>query len=495
MERLNKFENPQIEKTCGQLAISAGLRFLSKFEKELGHRYEPMVLPVPGESSPDDNDNSQPTVESLHTLHLLNWLALFLAQSNHDSTAVSIVKMDNAIVFYVSINKDTADTSYRQRAESLLECVYNVITHHVTGASARQGETGTQINGLIHTLVEKCWPKISQRLEELKVAITKAGGSESVVKIWPKGHRYQEPPNTDSKLKSSPIKCLQDQLTTLNTMNVPGLTEGTVETRFECLMQALESCKVLVDQHSVPKSDDNDWFKNLGDATYITLDQIYHHVRSVYDYYFTTSEFLAGGVNLLCKHIGTPNSKDKLREHMKILWVRDLPQFCIGSTCKWDLSPKEWIDGIIDDYSVTKPTLISPPRDKVHQLTLTTSCASLWTKGDPISARIHPGIELLYYLEDKNLATVCDVIGTSSELCCACGIYFEKLRDKQLRKRWLTRSRCTNMIETNWLLPPTNNRHHVGKNKWARFTALQTGAHIRKRTASSIDAYLKKNRE
>lgn len=48
MERLNKFENPQIEKSCGQLAISAGLRLLSKLEKELGHRYEPMVLPVLG---------------------------------------------------------------------------------------------------------------------------------------------------------------------------------------------------------------------------------------------------------------------------------------------------------------------------------------------------------------------------------------------------------------------------------------------------------------
>lgn len=85
-----------LNRIAGQLSISAGLRIFSTLEKEISFKCKNTL--GKGIEKPDDFD--------MELLSILNWIALFFAQTSQDSAAVAISKDAETDVLnvYVSIN-------------------------------------------------------------------------------------------------------------------------------------------------------------------------------------------------------------------------------------------------------------------------------------------------------------------------------------------------------------------------------------------------------
>lgn len=486
MQRLNKFDRPSFETDRGQTVLSAALRVTSRLEKEVPHRYKPLLRHRP---RPEAISSESSTV-----LQLLNWIALFLAHSSRDSTAAAITEEhDKSLCIHLSINKDKLEDSDRHRAVSMLYSIYQAITDQVQRNKSSQQQKPDLYNTLILLIINNCWPMISHRMEQLKDSIRNAGGVESLIGLWPPGYKHQDSSSTDAAAAgSSPFNQLRKQLETLSTISVQKLNEGTEDQRLQCLTKALHACEILISQNYVPRAEDVNWYADLDDSTYRKLDEVYCHVLSVYDYRSLTMKFISDGVIFLRNHIGTPDDEQMFGRKLTVIWIRDFLKLSLKSDCLWELSPEQWLSNLLIAYSAPS-SVMCKPKGKEQKATFLHHCADFWSTGNAISALVHPEVELLYYLmqlgEERTL--VCDAIGTDSELCFACYIYFDKVDDNG-DMMWLRRSGTgsLNKVQDDWLLPPVNNAHCVGKLQWAQHAAVQTSAIIFHRAARCIDAYL-----
>lgn len=489
MQRLNKFDRPSFEAYRGQTVLSASLRVTSRLEKEVPHRYKPLLRHRPRPEAISS--------ESSTLLQLLNWIALLLAHSSSDSTAAAITEEnDKSLCIHVSINKDEVEESDRRRATSMLHCIYQAITDQAQHNTSSQQQKPDLYNTLIRSIINNCWSMISHRMEQLKVSIRHAGGIESLIGLWPLEFKHQDSSGTDEAAAgSSPFNQLRKQLETLSTISVQKLNEGTEDQRLQCLTTALHACEILISHNYVPRADNVKWYAELDDSTYRKLDEVYRHVLSVYDYRSLTMEFISNGVKFLCNHIGIPDNEQMFGRKLTVIWIRDNLKLSLKSDCLWELSPEQWLSNLLIAYSAPS-SIMCKPKSEEQKATFLHHCADFWSAGDAISALVHPEVELLYYLmqlgEEKTL--VCDAIGTDSELCFACYIYFDKVDDNG-DMMWLRRSGTgsLNKVQDDWLLPPVNNAHCVAQLQWAQHAAVQTSAIILHRAARCIDAYLNIN--
>lgn len=492
MQRLNKFDRPSFEAYRGQTVLSASLRVTSRLEKEVPHRYKPFPR-----YRPFSGEHHTTSPESSTVLQLLNWIAMFLAHSSHDSTAAAITEeRDKSLCIHLSINKDKLEDSDRRRAVSMIYCIYQAITDQAQRNTSSQQQKTDLYNNLTLSIINNCWPMISHRMDQLKVSIRNAGVVESLIGLWPPGYKNEGSWGTDAAAAGSPpIDQLRKQLETLSTIPDQKFIEGTEDLRLQCLTTALHACEILVNQNYVPRADNVKWYAELDDSTYRKLDELFRHVLSVYDYRSLTMEFISAGVKLLCNHIGIPDNEQIFGKKLSVVWFRDTLKLSLKSACHWELSPEQWLSRLLIAYSVPGSTMCKP-KSEIQKTTFLHHCADFWSAGDAVSALVHPEIELLYYLvqlgEERTL--VCDAIGTDSELCFACDLYFDKV-DEHADMKWLRRSGTgsLNKVQDNWLLPPVNNAHCVGQLQWAQHAAVQTSAIILHRAARCIDAYLNIN--
>lgn len=105
-----------LNRIAGQLSISAGLRIFSKLEKEISFKCKNTL----GKGIKKPNG----------LLSILNWIALFFAQTSQDSTAVAISKDAETDVLnvYVFINRDAIGNSQHAQASSFQTCFYEVLS-------------------------------------------------------------------------------------------------------------------------------------------------------------------------------------------------------------------------------------------------------------------------------------------------------------------------------------------------------------------------------
>lgn len=169
-----------LNRIAGQLSISAGLRIFSTLEKEISFKCKNTL--GKGIEKPDDFD--------MELLSILNWIALFFAQTSQDSAAVAISKDAETDVLnvYVSINRDAIGNSQHAQANSFQTCVYEVLSSSSKTADADSPSTqevkGGQYGVLINTIVQTCWAMIHHRLEHLRAAIAHGGGPDTLLMLW-----------------------------------------------------------------------------------------------------------------------------------------------------------------------------------------------------------------------------------------------------------------------------------------------------------------------
>lgn len=478
---LNKYSISLLEKEYGQTAVSAGLRLVKRLEDNLISQYQPTKLLMPAGGDFEHDGFVDP--EAPLALNLLNWMALFLARPDHKTTAVAIVKERNGIHLAVSVGKNKVDDVDRKQAQSLLQCIHQAITRHEEHKAAKSPDnaTGSEYDILIRSVVEHCWPMISHRLRALKSNIDTHGGVETLVKLWNTVHHGPDAAKAAS---------MKTHLLSLHATK--NLTEtDTVDSRVMSLSGAIQACKELVDHKMIPKMDDNTWGMEFSYATQKTLDKLYRDIYSVYDYHLTTTGLIAEGLGLLVETISAQTTMKEFDAQVKVVWTRDVLKTSLNSARVWEMSPEEWIEQYLKPYE-RKKTSICRPRDNAHKARLLQHCTTSWKVAESISAHVHPEIELLYYLSEGKRYVLCNAIGSDSELCYACGIYFNRVNDN-LYGSWTTRGSAVNKVEEDWLIPPVVETHDVGKRSWAYASAVKTGVEISNRIQTSIDAYLKKN--
>lgn len=478
--RLNVFELPSHEQFGGQTVISANLRLITRLESYLPSKYEPLTDARGGMTEADFGiEPVEQYPDAPQVLHLLNWMALFLAHPNHLSTAVAIVEGKDAPEIIVSVGKVKLDRADRAQSQSLQNCLLYAINRHVKHKAAKKAEkefSDAEYGILLTSIAEKCWTMVSHRLQVLKATIDTAGGFEALVNLW----------GTTKFGKAKERKAvLRDNLKALHT--TPALVEGdSVDTRLKCLLAAVCACKALVDPRIIPKLDDNTWTANVPYATHKALDSLYQGIYSIYDYHLATTELVSKGIALLIRHIPA----ERLSEGLKIIWTRDVFGMSLHSERTWEMSPEEWLNKFLPKSPEFPYCQV---RDEAHKAKLLQHCAGFWTAGERISAHVHPEIELLFYLVGKGKDALCDTIGSDSELCFMCGVFFDRVNDLQ-RVLWTTRWGSPNKVEEDWLLPPVGRQHDSRMSQWwARNAGLQSGTETRLRVLVPLDAYLKKN--
>lgn len=471
--RLNKFEHKEFEDTAGQFAISAGLLISLKLEKDALHKYESVL-------------REKPDGLEMRHLHMLNWIALFFAQTGNDSTAVAVSKENDGLGFHISINRKTLDENTRSRTTSFVSCVYKAMMQK---KATTEPQKLSHHHVVLRCMVENSWPAIRQRLEHLNTAINNTGGVDSLIAIWQGlDHRVATKKSAAEEIKSH----IREHLISLSTLTIPTDSNGDTESHLRCLLTALNSCHGLLAYQSVPKPDDKSWYATLDHNTYHNLDKIFRCFNSVYEYQTGSIEFAFEGIEFIRKHLGSPANEAELQKHLHVLWVRDHVHQSLESQCHWDKSPEEYVGEILDTYEKYDSVICRPENDK-HKLSLLDRCKALWTKASQITAMVHPEVELLYYLQEKKVEPLFTVIGTDSELCFVCGLYFDQVH-KHMHTYWLTRSGSPNKAQQDWLLPPVVEAHNVGKKKWASMSAAAAGASVRWRAVEAIEAYLAKTR-
>lgn len=475
MDRLNKFEESSHEKGYGQFAISAGLRIAAKLEKGMHNKYS-------------DSHEVRPEHIDLHPLHMLNWFALFFAQSDGESTAVAVTKNQNEIHVNISINSGKAQDIIKHRASAFLNCIYDRIVPNVGVQHPGNAPKG-DYDALIAVLVKNCSPMIQHRLKALKMAIDHAGGVESVMTHWQSiGHHALSATGSDVKAN------VHRHLTSLHSMlpNISEPAENTEAKHIQLLKSVLLACHALVELQFVPDQDDANWHSDLAYDVYQTLDNLYRQFRSIYSYHSETAEFSHSGIAYMQQLVGVEALRTKVtfEKHVKVVWVCD--RASLTSHCTWELPPRQWLSDFLHDYEAGNGSICRPEND-AHKEKLMTHCASFWTQGEAISALIHPEIELLYFLKGKGINTDYYTIGTDSELCFVCGQFFEQVT-KIGGEYWLTNSWSPNKIQEDWLLPPMAKVEGVADYSWAELPAKVTGLLVRVRAARAIEGCLKEHR-
>lgn len=462
----------QNEERSGQLAISAGIRIFSKLENDFSIKYEypPFEVPKPSDIDPE-------------SLDILNWIAMFFAQTSQDSAAVTMSKDSKGDVLYVhvSINHDKIGVNYRERAVSFLRCIHEAINLQI---KSRESEEGERYKLLMSSVVTNCWPMIRHRLMLLKTAFTRAGGTDSVIKRW-NSLKFSEETTSGSVNTQSLLKRHLESLFNAAIPDTDKTDDRAQDTRIACLSTAVKACSGLIDLHFIPDPDDKKWYSSCEYGNYQALDEIFRCLRSVFDYHSETLVFANRGIPLVRKEAGVHADEKEFQKHVKVIWVREVMQSSLKSSCRWDLSPEEWIDRFLGGYCGD----ICAPKCAQHRIDLISQFRNAWTKGAQNELRIHPEVELFYYLEEREIDVIINAIGTDSELCYACGLYFDQVKDK--RNNLLTRPGSPNKVLNDWMRPPVSEDHAVGKNKWARWCSSGAGVMIRRRTAVAIDAYLK----
>lgn len=250
------------------------------------------------------------------------------------------------------------------------------------------------------------------------------------------------------------------------------------------------ACRGLVDSHFIPTVNDMKWHENGEYGEYHTLDEFYRCFQSVYDYHSGSVEFASKGIQFLRGELGTYTDKSEFKEHMKIVWVRNVMKSTLKAHCNWDMSSTQWLEQYLADYA--KMGFVCIPKSKEHKSMLIDNCLHLWTGGTPNNIQVHPEVELLHYLERNNIGAIQSTIGTDSELCFVCGLYFDRVWD---RRCWITRPASMNRISNDWGVPLVITQHSSAEYEWLEDCALSTGVEIRRRTAAVVDVYLKRLKE
>lgn len=282
----------QNEEQSGQLAVSAGIRVFSKLENNFSIKYEypPFEVPKPSDIDPE-------------SLHILNCIAMFFAQTSQDSAAVTMSKDLKGDVLYVhvSINHNKIGVNYCEQAVSFLWCIHEAINLQTKSSELAESEEGKQYKLLMSSYVKNCWPMIRHRLMLLKAAITRAGGTDLVIKCW-NSLKFLEETTSGSVNTQSLLKRHLESLFNAAIPDTNKTDDRAQDTHITCLSTTIKACSGLIDLHFIPDPDNKKWYSSCEYGNYQILDEIFRCLHSVARWNSSTSILLS---NLTVYHIPT----------------------------------------------------------------------------------------------------------------------------------------------------------------------------------------------
>jgi len=178
---------------------------------------------------------------------------------------------------------------------------------------------------------------------------------------------------------------------------------------------------------------------------------MYDLYRRVYDiarYSLGCSSFCKIGIPYLAEVLGDEGIDQFLRGKggISVNWVvrnhRQVPR-----AFYWATSPDIKVRRVLALDALALEDLESHHYDKMAQRA---EVMNLWTKGKPITPILHSELQLIQYLERRNIPVVGKAVGMNQPPCWACHIY---IRHAGPQPRWRM-THTTGKPRGPWMIPP-----------------------------------------
>lgn len=118
-----------------------------------------------------------------------------------------------------------------------------------------------------------------------------------------------------------------------------------------------------------------------------------------------------------------------------------------GMTRYWPISPRDKIRQLLEIETLELDHLDPEMREHISQ---TEVVMGAWTRGEPVTLKVHCELQMILYLEEKFMDVVGNAIGTNTPICWACHCYIKK-RSPNLKWRL---SQTSGKARDDWCLPP-----------------------------------------
>lgn len=326
-------------------------------------------------------------------------------------------------------------------------------------------------------MIKMCWGAISSRIHKLREVVrrTQKGTSNTVnlgrlEGILTSYYYLKEP---DSTLQDATLKFLTDIL------HLPGdgdLTQAKLSGLLEKVFHTCQAAANFAYLKEVDHEDDDIWTSRLENADQALLAELSYAIQRILDYPHGARSFLNWGIpTLFATHFRCGNVARYVDAHLKIKWVNDAINHPSNPVHpKWRTDSAEWLVNLVRITPEGFPT--SDDKKQLRDAKIRGTAKDFWKKGDVMATRVHVEIQMVYYLQSKQLTSMHNVIGVSAPICLSCESYFQGIRNVVGRSNQWAIRRSSGKHVRDWLCPPVGDDHPVGRLDWAR-TAIATTVH------------------
>lgn len=461
---LHQQPEPQIDPT-DQEFISAALQVQSTLKKDDPH-YRTVSIIV-------DYDTCEYVPDDSKDLPLLmDWIALWFAHGENDVVASSVTIEDDDLSIHIALSKGSADETNKNAWTEFKTMLKTILGGDITAQAF-----GTNYAIVQNAMIKMCWGAISSRIHKLREVVrrTQKGNSNTVnlgrlEGILTSYYYLKEP---DSTLQDATLKFLTDIL------HLPGdgdLTQAKLSGLLEKVFHTCQAAANFAYLKEVDHEDDDIWTSRLENADQALVAELSYAIQRILDYPHGARSFLNWGIpTLFATHFRRGNVARNVDAHLKIKWVNDAINHPLNPVHpKWRTDSAEWLVNLFRITPEGFPT--SDDKKQLRDAKIRGTAKDFWKKGDVMATRVHVEIQMVYYLQSKQLTSMYNVIGVSAPICLSCESYFQGIRNVVGRSNQWAIRRSSGKHVRDWLCPPVGDDHPVGRLDWAR-TAIATTVH------------------
>ncbi|GLB42087.1 hypothetical protein LshimejAT787_1101020 [Lyophyllum shimeji] len=182
----------------------------------------------------------------------------------------------------------------------------------------------------------------------------------------------------------------------------------------------------------------------------IFMYELYRRIYDIARYSFGCSSFCTTGVPFLVEALGDEgidqflDGKGGIFVHWVVRSHRQVPR-----TLYWAASPEVKVRRVLALDALALEDLEPHHYDKMARRA---EVANLWTKGKPVTPILHAELQLIRYLERRDIPVVGKAVGMNQPPCWACHLYIRNagpLRSPQWRM-----THTTGKPRGPWMIPP-----------------------------------------
>lgn len=452
---LHRQPEPQIDPT-DQEFISAALHIQSTLKKDDPH-YRTVSKIV-------DYDTCEHVPKDSKDLPLLmDWIALWFAHGEDDIVASSITIEDDDLSIHIALSKGSADESNKSAWTEFKAMLKTILNGDITAQAF-----GTNYTTVQNAMIKICWGAISSRIHKLREVVKRTqNGTSNTVNLGRLEGILTSYHLSDSTLRNATLQFLTDILHLPDTiMNGGDLTQtkrsGLIENVFHTCQAAANFAYLKEVDH--------------GEDDQALLAELSYAIQRVLDYTHGARTFLNWGIpTLFATHFRRGNVASNVDAHLKIKWVNDAINHPLNPAHPiWRTDSADWLVNLVRISPEGFPT--ADDKKQARDEKIRGTAKGFWKERDVMATRVHVEIQMVYYLQSKQLTPMHKIIGVSSPICLSCESYFQGIRNVVDRENQWAIRRSSGKHVRDWLCPPVGDDHPVGRLNWAR-TAIAITVH------------------